>query len=265
MAMGEAIVITSGKGGVGKTTVCLNIGAALATRGKRVVLVDTDLGLRNLDVVMGLEDKIVFDLVDVVEGRCRLKQALVQDVRFSGRLSLLPAAQTRDKDTVNIAQMRVLCNELRELFDYVLIDCPAGIEQGFRNAVAGADQAIVVSMPEISAVRDADRVIGLLMAYDIPSPKLVLNRLHPRLMRKGDMMSISDTSEVLGIPLLGVVPNEDQVIRSGNLGTPVALSQSRAAQAFQNIASRILGQEVPLMKLENPSRVALARLFGVIG
>ena len=239
--MGERIVVTSGKGGVGKTTVTLNIGAALALRGKRVALVDTDLGLRNLDVVMGVEDKIVFDLVDVVEGRCRLKQALVQDVRFSGRLVLLPAAQTRDKDTVSAQQMRQVVAELAEQFDYVLIDCPAGIEQGFKNAVAGADQAIVVTMPEISAVRDADRVIGLLLAYDIPSPRLVVNRLHAKLVRRGDMMSLRDTVEVLGIPLLGVLPDEDSVIRAGNLGQPVVLDQNhdpshREGRVFPRVA-----------------------------
>ncbi len=263
--MGERIVVTSGKGGVGKTTVTLNIGAALALRGKRVALVDTDLGLRNLDVVMGVEDKIVFDLVDVVEGRCRLKQALVQDVRFSGRLVLLPAAQTRDKDTVSAQQMRQVVAELAEQFDYVLIDCPAGIEQGFKNAVAGADQAIVVTMPEISAVRDADRVIGLLLAYDIPSPRLVVNRLHAKLVRRGDMMSLRDTVEVLGIPLLGVLPDEDSVIRAGNLGQPVVLGSTRTAQAFCNIAARILGQEVPLMAIEHEPGRALLRLLGFAG
>ena len=257
--------MTSGKGGVGKTTLTLNIGAALAMRGKRVVLLDTDLGLRNLDVVMGVEDKVVFDLVDVVEGRCRLKQAMVQDMRFSGRLTLLPAAQTRDKDTVTAQQMRELTAELAGQFDYVLIDCPAGIEQGFKNAVAGADQAIVVTMPEISAVRDADRVIGLLLAYDIPSPRLVINRLHAGLVRRGDMMSLRDTSEVLGIPLLGAVPDEDGIIRAGNLGSPVALGNGRASTAFHNIAARILGEEVPLMTIEHERGRALMRLLGFAG
>ncbi len=263
--MGERIVVTSGKGGVGKTTLTLNIGASLAMRGKRVALVDTDLGLRNLDVVMGVEDKVVYDLVDAVEGRCRLKQAMVQDARFSGRLTLLPAAQTRDKDTVTAQQMRALTAELAEQFDYVLIDCPAGIEQGFKNAVAGADQAIVVTMPEISAVRDADKVIGLLLACDIPSPRLVVNRLHTKLVRRGDMMSLRDTAEVLGIPLLGAVPDEDAVIRAGNLGKPAALNGGRASTAFHNIASRILGEDVPLMALDSEPARALLKFLGFAG
>ena len=199
--MGEAIVITSGKGGVGKTTATLNIGAALALKGAHVMLVDTDIGLRNLDVVMGLEDKIVYDLVDVVEGKCRLRQALVEDPRFFGRLHLLPAAQTRDKNVVTADQMRALMAELTQSVDYVLIDCPAGIEQGFQNAVAGANAAVVVTMPEVSAVRDADRVIGLLRAYDLPAPKLIINRIRAGMVRRGDMMSTNDMLDVLGCDL----------------------------------------------------------------
>jgi len=263
--LGERIVVTSGKGGVGKTTATLNIGAALALRGKDVALVDTDLGLRNLDVVMGLEDKVVFDLVDVVEGRCRLKQALVPDMRFSGRLSLLPAAQTRDKESLSAQEMSELTKRLSEHFDYVLIDCPAGIEQGFKNAVAGADQAIVVTTPDISAVRDADRVIGLLIGSDIPSPRLLVNRLHPRLIRRGDMMGLRDTVEVLGIQLLGVLPEESAVLRAGNLGKPVTLMQGRAATAFHNIAARILGEEVPLLAVDREPKAIWQRLFSAAG
>lgn len=246
--MGEAIVITSGKGGVGKTTICVNLGAALALKGKRVALVDTDIGLRNLDVVLGLEDKVVFDIVDVVRQRCRLKQALVQDPRFSGRLSLLPAAQTRDKEALTCEQMSAVCAELIADFEYVLIDCPAGIEQGFRNAVVGASRAIVVTMPDVAAVRDADRVIGLLEGMDMPPPQLILNRYRHGMVRRGDMMSVYDVTDVLGIPLLGIVPEEENVIRACNLGQPAALVQGKAAEAYRNIALRILGQNVPLQK-----------------
>ena len=247
--MGEAIVVTSGKGGVGKTTATLNIGAALALKGAHVLLVDTGNRLRDLDVVMGLEDKIVYDLVDVVEGKCRLRQALVEDPRFYGRLHLLPAAQTRDKDVVSEAQMRALVEELKQGADFVLIDCPAGIEQGFRNAVAGADRAIVVTMPEVSAVRDADRVIGILRGSDLPDPLLLINRVRAQMVRRGDMMSTADMLEVLGCELLGVIPDEETVIRAGNLGEPVARGASRVAAAYRNIASRLLGEEVPFQEL----------------
>ena len=199
--MGEVIVITSGKGGVGKTTATANIGTALALSGKRVVLVDADIGLRNLDVVMGLENRIVYDLVDVVEKVCRLKQALIRDKRFEG-LYLLPAAQTKDKTAVSPQQMQELCNQLREEFDYVLIDCPAGIEQGFKNAIAGADKAAVVTVPEVSAVRDADRIIGLLASNDIMDPRLIINRLRLDMVKRGDMMDIDDTIDIMGIDLL---------------------------------------------------------------
>ncbi len=247
--MGEAIVITSGKGGVGKTTATLNIGAALALKGAHVMLVDTDIGLRNLDVVMGLEDKIVYDLVDVVEGKCRLRQALVEDPRFFGRLYLLPAAQTRDKNVVTADQMRALVGELVQGADYVLIDCPAGIEQGFQNAVAGANRAVVVTMPEVSAVRDADRVIGILRSYDLPAPRLIINRIRAGMVRRGDMMSTSDMLEVLGCDLLGVIPDDETVIRAGNLGEPVARGNTQVSLAYRNIASRLMGEEVPFQEL----------------
>ncbi len=259
--MSQVIVVTSGKGGVGKTTASANIGAALATEGKSVVLVDTDIGLRNLDVVMGLENRIVYDLVDVVEGVCRLRQALVYDKRFEDRLALLPAAQTRDKSAVTPDQMKIVTWDLRDMFEYILVDCPAGIEQGFQNAVAGADSAIVVTNPEVSAMRDADRVIGLLGAYDLPNPRLIVNRLRPDMVKKGDMMSISDMIDVLGIELLGIVPDDEEVIKSGNVGEPVVLRGGGSAQAYMDIARRILGEEVPFGQLRAVKRGLLSRLF----
>jgi len=261
--MGEAIVITSGKGGVGKTTATLNIGAAMALRGAHVLLVDTDIGLRNLDVVMGLEEKVVYDLVDVVEGKCRLRQALVEDPRFFGRLHLLPAAQTRDKDAVTAEQMDALISDLTQNVDYVLIDCPAGIEQGFRNAVAGANQAVVVTMPEVSAVRDADRVIGLLRACDLPAPRLIVNRVRPGMVRRGDMMRTGDMVEMLGCELLGEIPDDEAVIRAGNLGEPVARGTSPVSLAYRAIAARLMGQEEPKEESAPPTLLRrLARLFG---
>jgi len=248
--MGEVIVITSGKGGVGKTTTTANIGAALALSGKKVVLVDADIGLRNLDVVMGLENRIVYDLVDVVEKVCRLKQALIKDKRFEG-LYLLPAAQTKDKTAVSPQQMQELCEQLKEEFDYVLIDCPAGIEQGFKNAIAGANSAIVVTVPEVSAVRDADRIIGLLAANDLMDPKLIINRIRIDMVRRGDMMNIDDTIDILGVDLLGVVPDDEKVVISTNKGEPAVLDEdSLAGQAYRNIARRLMGENVPIMDLD---------------
>ncbi len=248
--MGEVIVITSGKGGVGKTTSSANIGTGLVLEGKKVVLVDADIGLRNLDVVLGLENRIVYDMVDVVEKKCRVKQALIRDKRYDS-LYLLPAAQTRDKDAVTEEQMIELTNALKEEFDYVLIDCPAGIEQGFKNAIAGADRAIVVTTPEVSAVRDADRIIGLLEAAEINNPLLVLNRLRVDMVRRGEMMTIEDVQEILAIDVLGVVPDDENIVISTNKGEPtVADANSRAGQAYRNITKRILGEEVPLMDLE---------------
>ncbi|NLC44010.1 MAG: septum site-determining protein MinD [Clostridiales bacterium] len=248
--MGEAYVITSGKGGVGKTTTTANIGTALALLGKTVVLIDADIGLRNLDVVMGLENRIVYDLVDVIEGVCRLKQALIRDKRFEG-LFLLPAAQTRDKNAVSPDQMKKLCDELKQHFDYILIDSPAGIEQGFKNAIAGADKAVVVTVPEVSAVRDADRIIGLLSANEFLNPLLVINRLRSDMVKRGDMMNIEDTIDILGVDLLGVVPDDERIIVSSNRGEPaVTEGSSMAGQAYRNIAKRILGEEVPLINLE---------------
>lgn len=247
--MSEVIVITSGKGGVGKTTTTANIGTGLAALGYKVVLVDTDIGLRNLDVVLGLENRIVYDIVDVTHGNCRLKQALIKDKRFEG-LHLLPAAQTKDKTAVSPDQMRVLCEELKKEFDYVIIDCPAGIEQGFKNAIAGAERALVVTTPEVSAVRDADRIIGLLEAAELRDPKLIVNRLRPHMVKKGDMMSIDDIIDILAINLLGVVPEDEMIVVTTNRGEPAVLdNSSRAGQAYRNMAKRITGEDVPLMDL----------------
>jgi septum site-determining protein MinD len=247
---GMVIVITSGKGGVGKTTTCANIGSGLANRGFKTVLIDADIGLRNLDVVMGLENRIVFDLVNVAEKTCKIRQALIKDKRFEN-LYLLPAAQTKEKDAVKPEQMVELCEELRKEFDYVLIDCPAGIEQGFKNAVAGADQAIVVTTPDVSAVRDADRIIGLLQAREIADPRLIINRLRPDMVRKGDMMDICDVNDILAICLLGIVPDDETIITSTNRGEPAVLdANSKAGQAFRNVVGRMLGEEVPFMSLD---------------
>jgi septum site-determining protein MinD len=262
--MGEALVITSGKGGVGKTTTVANIGTALATCGNSVVLVDADIGLRNLDVVMGLENRIVYDLVDVVEGYCRLRQALIKDKRVEG-LFLLPAAQTRDKTAVSPEQMKALVADLKEQYDYVLIDCPAGIEQGFRNAIAGADRALVVTTPEVAAVRDADRIIGLVEAAQLPSPLLIINRIRPHMVKQGDMMNIEDILDVLAIDLLGVVPEDEYIVVSTNRGEPAVLQAgSRAGQAYRNIARRIMGEEVPLLPLEAQEGF-LSRLRRILG
>lgn len=209
--MGEVIVITSGKGGVGKTTTTANLGSSLAVEGKKVVLIDTDIGLRNLDVVMGLENRIVYDIVDVVEEKCKLRQALIKDKRFN-ELFLLPAAQTRDKSAINEEQMRDLTTKLKEEFDYILIDCPAGIEQGFKNAIAGADRAVVVTTAEMSAIRDADRIIGLLESSEIKNPELVVNRIKPSMIRKGEMMDVDDIVDLLSIELVGVVPDDEFVV-----------------------------------------------------
>jgi len=220
---GRVITITSGKGGVGKTTASANIGVALASTGASVALVDMDIGLRNLDILMGLENRVVYNLVDVVEERCKLRQALVKDKKMPN-LSLLPAAQTRDKTAVNAEQMKQLCRELKELFEFVVIDSPAGIESGFQNAVAGAEEAIVITTPEMSAVRDADRIIGLLEARkdEIQEYRLVINRIRPSMVKSNDMMSVDDVLEILSVKLLGVVPEDSEIITSTNKGEPVS-------------------------------------------
>jgi len=249
--MGEVIVITSGKGGVGKTTSTANLGTGLALQGKKVALLDTDIGLRNLDVVMGLENRIVYDLVDVVEGNCKVKQALIKDKRYEG-LFLLPAAQTKDKNAVKPEQIKKLCEELKKEFDYIIVDCPAGIEQGFKNAIAGADKAIVVTTPEVSAVRDADRIIGLLESNEVRNPKLLLNRVREDMVKKGDMMSTDDVLEILAIDLMGVVPDDQSIIVATNKGEPaVTDNKSLAGQAYRNIVRRIMGEDVPVMDLKN--------------
>ena len=246
----RVIVITSGKGGVGKTTTTANIGAALADKGHKVLLIDTDIGLRNLDVVMGLENRIVYDLIDVIEGRCRVSQALIKDKRCPN-LVLLPAAQIRDKNDVNTDQMKELIFSLKESFDYILIDCPAGIEQGFKNAIAAADEAIVVTTPEVSATRDADRIIGLLEAAGIKSPRIVVNRLRIDMVKEKNMLSVEDILDILAVKLLGVVPDDETVVISTDKGEPLVYKgDSLAAKAFKNIASRIEGVEVPLLDLD---------------
>ena len=262
--MQNVIVVTSGKGGVGKTTTVANLGAGLCQAGKKVVLIDTDIGLRNLDVVLGLENRIVYDLVDVVEGTCRLKQALIKDKRYDG-LFLIPAAQTRDKMAVNPEQMKKLVAELEQEFDYVLIDCPAGIEQGFKNAIAGAKSAIVVTVPEVSAVRDADRIIGLLSAAGIDDCRLLVNRMRADMVRRGDMLALDDTLDILGIELIGVVPEDEKIIRSSNMGEPIVLNdKAPAGKAYRNITRRILGENVPLLDLDDDGGLAAVfkKLFG---
>lgn len=246
--MGEVIVITSGKGGVGKTTTTANVGTGLAKLDKKVVLIDTDIGLRNLDVVMGLENRIVYNLVDVVEGNCRIKQALIKDKRYPN-LYLLPSAQTRDKSAVTPEQMKKLADELRDEFDYIIMDCPAGIEQGFQNAIAGADRALVVTTPEVSAVRDADRIIGLLEANEIRGTHLIVNRLRTDMVKRGDMMSSDDVSEILAVDLIGVVPDDENIVISTNQGEPLVGNDTLAGQAYMNICHRILGEDVPLLDL----------------
>ena len=247
--MSKVIVVTSGKGGVGKTTTTANLGTALAMAGYKVVLVDADIGLRNLDLVMGLENRVVYDLVNVVEGTCRLKQALIKDKRQK-ELYMLPAAQTRDKDAVSAEQMKQLCDDLRKDFDYIFIDCPAGIEQGFKNAIAGADEAIVVTTPEVSAVRDADRIIGLLEANEIRDPKLLVNRVRVNMVKSGNMLNVEDIIELLAINLIGVVPDDEDIIITSNKGEPAVMNQNtKTGQAYMNISKRILGEEVPLLDL----------------
>ncbi|PHV71486.1 septum site-determining protein MinD [Sporanaerobium hydrogeniformans] len=262
--MSEVIVITSGKGGVGKTTTSANVGTALALAGKQVVLVDADIGLRNLDVVMGLENRIVYDLVDVVEGRCRLKQALIKDKRFEG-LFLLPAAQTRDKNAVSPEQMKKLCDSLKEDFDYILLDCPAGIEQGFKNAIAGADRALVITTPEVSAVRDADRIIGLLESHGVSTIHLIINRVRMNMVKRGDMMAMEDVVEILAIDLIGVVPDDENIVVTTNKGEPAVIEgSSLASKAFRNIADRVQGLERPFLDL-NISTGLVGKIKKVFG
>lgn len=249
--MGVSIVITSGKGGVGKTTTTANIGTALASLGHKVVLIDGDTGLRNLDVLMGLENRIVYTLIDVIEGRCRLKQGLIKDKRFPN-LCLLPTAQINDKDDISTQDMLKVVTQLKEEFDFVIIDCPAGIEQGFENSVVGADKALVVVNPEITSVRDADRVIGKLDAKGLEDHSVIVNRLNYDMTQRGDMLDVADIIETLSVKLIGVVPADENVTVSTNKGEPIVLEDGAyAGQAFKNIARRLLGEEVPLMELKS--------------
>ena len=246
---GKVLVVTSGKGGVGKSTNTANIGTGLAMAGRKVCVVDADIGLRNLDMVLGLENRIVYDLVNVVERKCKISQALIRDKRHQN-LFLLPAAQTRDKDAVTSEQMLELTEKLRKVFDYVLIDCPAGIESGFRNAVIGADMAILVTTPEVSAVRDVDRVIGLLEASGKRNPKLIINRLNPELVKKGDMLDTETILQILAVELLGIVPEDQNMVAYTNRGEPAILSdKSLAGKAFKNIVRRLEGEQVEFLPL----------------
>jgi septum site-determining protein MinD len=260
---GKVVTITSGKGGVGKTTTTANIGLALAALGQSVVCIDTDIGLRNLDVVMGLENRIVYDLVDIVEGRCRLTQAMIRDRRFDN-LHLIPAAQTRDKTAVSPDDMVKLCEELRGEVDWIVLDSPAGIERGFRNALAPSDEVLVVTNPEVSSVRDADRIIGLVEAEEKGPVRLIINRMNAGMVKRGDMLSAPDVVELLAVPLIGIVPEDEAVLISTNNGQPVVLNgNTMAGTAFRNIASRLMGEEVPWLELEEKPGILirLGKLF----
>jgi septum site-determining protein MinD len=258
--MSTVLTIGSGKGGVGKTTAVANLAVALAASGEKVVCIDGDIGLRNLDVIMGLENRIVYDLVDVVEGRCRLRQAMIRDKHLP-ELYLIPAAQTRDKNAVSPSDMVRLCDELRGEYDWILIDSPAGIERGFKNAIAPADRVVVVTNPEVSAVRDADRVIGILETEEKGTPSLILNRLNPVMVKRHDMLSADDVVDLLAVKIIGIVPEDEDVIVAANRGAPVALDpKSRAGQAFRNIAQRLKGADVPFLNLEDQGNL-WQRLF----
>ena len=253
--MSEVIVVTSGKGGVGKTTTTANIGYARAKLGFEVLLIDTDIGLRNLDVVMGLENRIVYNLVDIIEGNCRYQQAIIKDKQCEG-LSLLPAAQTRDKSAVSPEQMIKLVTELKPNYDYIIIDCPAGIEQGFKNAIAAAKRAIVVTTPEVSAIRDADRIIGILNANEIPRIDLVINRVRPDMVKRGDMMSVDDVTEILGVHHIGSIYDDENIVISSNRGAPIAGRNCCSGKAYMHIAMCICGQDLQKEEKKN------SRLFG---
>ena len=259
---GRAIVVTSGKGGVGKTTATANLGLGLAKEGRKVVMIDGDIGLRNLDLIMGLENRIVYHLLDVVRGRCQVRQALIKDKRFPN-LSLLPASQVDQKEDINPEQMRDLTAQLKEEFDFILIDCPAGIEQGFRNAIAGANEAILITTPEVSPVRDADRVIGLVQ-QSVGDPQLIINRMNTEMVKKEQMLNQNDVLEILAVPLLGIVPEDDEVVVAGNCGSPVVLNdRSRSGQAYRRIVRRLLGEDVPIPELNGHAGLMhrLGKLF----
>ncbi len=264
--MAKTIVITSGKGGVGKTTSVANIGTALALQGKKVCLVDMDIGLRNLDVVLGLENRIIYDVIDVIEGRAKVHQALIKDKRFDDLLFLLPAAQHADKNAVTPEDVIKIIDELDEFYDYILVDSPAGIERGFENSIAAADAAIIITTPEISAIRDADRIVGILENRDIEEPKLVINRIRREMMDSGDVMDVDEITHHLSLELLGIIYDDDEVVRTSNKGTPIVLDPDHiSSKGYRNIAKRILGDSVPLLtiKKEEENRPFWKRLFGV--
>jgi septum site-determining protein MinD len=247
----RVITVTSGKGGVGKTTVTANVSVALASMNKKVVAIDADIGLRNLDVILGLENRIVYDLVDVVEGRCKLRQAMIKHKAYP-ELYLIPAAQTRDKTAVSPSDMIDITDKLRDDYDFVLIDSPAGIERGFRNAVAPADDVLIVTNPEVSSVRDADRIIGLLEAEEKSPGRLIVNRVKIDMIKRGEMLSMDDVVDILAIKLIGVVPEDESVLMSSNRGEPAAGNiNSKAGQAFRHIARRLTGEEVAFMPLDS--------------
>lgn len=257
---GKVITVTSGKGGVGKTTTTANLSMALAALGKRVVAIDADIGLRNLDLVLGLENRIVYDLVDVIEGRCTLRQAMVKHKGYP-HLYLIPASQTRDKTAVTPQNMRTIGLELKETHDFILVDSPAGIEWGFKNAIAPADEVLIVTNPDVSAVRDADRIIGLIENNDVPLPvRLIVNRTKHNMIRRGDMLSVDDVVSLLSIKLIGVIPDDETIIKSSNEGVAVS---GMAGQAFENIARRLAGEKIPFMNIDNPGLLTRFRkLFG---
>ena len=252
--MSKIISLVNQKGGVGKTTTTANVGTGLAKLDKKVVVIDTDIGLRNLDVVMGLENRIVYNLVDVIEGNCRIKQALIKDKRYP-KLYLLPSAQTRDKNAVTPEQMKKLTDQLKDEFDYVILDCPAGIEQGFQNAIAGADRALVVTTPEVSAVRDADRIIGLLEANEMKHTNLIVNRLRVDMVKNGEMMSSDDVVDILACDLIGVVPDDEKIVVATNNGEPLVGDDSLAGQTYMNICKRIIGEDVPYLDLDKKKNI----------
>jgi septum site-determining protein MinD len=269
-AVAKVVVVTSGKGGVGKTTTSASIAAGIAMRGYKTVVIDFDVGLRNLDLIMGCERRVVYDLVNVVKGEARLHQALIKDKRVDN-LFVLPASQTRDKDSLDIEGVHRVISELAKKYDYVICDSPAGIERGAQMAMYFADEAIVVSNPEVSAVRDCDRVLGLLDAKTYRAehnlepikPKLLLTRYNPQLVKAGEMLSVDDVLELLGIPFLGVIPESRHVLNASNAGTPVILDDSTdAGQAYMDVVLRFLGEERPHRFMDVQKKGLLRRIFG---
>lgn len=264
--MAKTIVITSGKGGVGKTTSTANIGTALALQGKKVCLIDMDIGLRNLDVVLGLENRIIYDVIDVIEGRAKVHQAIIKDKRFDDLLFLLPAAQHADKNSVSPEDMQMIIEELDEFYDYILVDSPAGIERGFENSIAAADAAIIITTPEISAIRDADRIVGILEQRDIEEPKLVINRIRREMIDSGDVMDVDEITHHLSLELLGIIYDDEEVVRTSNKGNPIVLDPDHvSSKGYRNIAQRILGVSVPLLMIEKEEakRPFWKKLFGL--